>query len=243
MTAHPPWAPCIADAYANKYGEVAEDFLSLVVIPSLAALEQKGVEIAKQEDQVLAAFHLHDHRHLITKTSMALCLGIQSLWEQQLRDYLCYCGVKVKHKGSTVDLIRSAKWGVTGKMPSLNQLFREIRGLPIEEFESYSRLDKLHVLGNVCRHGEGDSAAKLRAMYPELWPMVGTDSEPFGMAVAPQRPVNGMLVSAELLQDFVNSVVLFWLDMRIACTEGLMWDAPAMSKEVAKLQALRGALL
>lgn len=58
MTAKSSWTPIIADAYANKYGEVAEDFLSLVVIPSLAALEQKGVEIAAQEDQVLAAFHL-----------------------------------------------------------------------------------------------------------------------------------------------------------------------------------------
>lgn len=86
MTAKLTWTPMIADAYANKYGEVTADFLSLVVTPSLAALEQKGVEIAAQEDQVLAAFHLHDHRHLITKTSMALCLGIQSLWEQQLRD-------------------------------------------------------------------------------------------------------------------------------------------------------------
>jgi hypothetical protein len=76
MTAKSSWTPIIADAYANKYGEVAEDFLSLVVIPSLAALEQKGVEIAAQEDQVLAAFHLHDHRQLITKTSMALCLGM-----------------------------------------------------------------------------------------------------------------------------------------------------------------------
>ncbi len=82
MTVNPNWTPIIADAYANKYGEVAQDFLSLVVEPSLAALQQKQVEITAQEDQMLAAFHLHDHRHLISKTSMALCLGIQSLWER-----------------------------------------------------------------------------------------------------------------------------------------------------------------
>ncbi|ENB9666908.1 hypothetical protein ABJB81_005314 [Pseudomonas putida] len=243
MTVKSTWTPMIADAYASKYGEVVQDFLSLVVEPSLTALEQKGVEIAAQDDQMLAAFHLHDHRHLIAKTSMALCLGIQSLWEQQLRDYLCYCDVKVKHKGCTVDLIRSAKWGVSGKVPSLNQLFCEIRGLPIEEFQSYSRLEKLHVLGNVCRHGEGGSADKLRSMYPELWPMFGADSEQFGMAVAPHRPVNGMLISADLLRDFVNAVVLFWLDMGIACTEALIPSNPAMIKEVAKLQARRNTLL
>lgn len=41
MTANPGWKPTLADAYANKYGEVARDFLSLVVGPSLAALVKK----------------------------------------------------------------------------------------------------------------------------------------------------------------------------------------------------------
>ncbi|MFK3826775.1 hypothetical protein ACI2JQ_00710 [Pseudomonas fulva] len=52
-----------------------------------------------------------------------------------------------------------------------------------------------------------------------------------------------MLISADLLRDFVNAVVLFWLDMGIACTEALIPNNPAMIKEVAKLQARRTALL
>lgn len=243
MTAKPEWTPTIADAYANKYGEVAEDFLSLVVIPSLEALEQKGVEIAAQEDQVLAAFHIHDHRHLITKTSMAMCLGIQSLWEQQLRDYLGNCGAQIKHHGPTLDLIQRAHWGISGKIPSLNHLFSEIRGLQLESFESYSRLDMLQLLGNVCRHGEGASAVKLRGKYPELWPKAMTESEQIGISVTAFMPVGGMLITADVLRDFVNAVVLFWLDMRIACTEALTPSSPAMIEEVARLQALRPALL
>lgn len=240
MTAKSSWTPIIADAYANKYGEVAEDFLSLVVIPSLAALEQKGVEIAAQEYQVLAAFHLHDHRQLITKTSMALCLGIQSLWEQQLRDYLCNCP---RAGGATWKVIRKASWGFSPKAPTLNELFSEIRGLPIEGFESYRRLDKLHLLGNACRHGAGDSADKLQARYPELWPQVMVEAIQTGSSLLTSLPLGAIQITVDLLRDLVNAVVLFWLDMRIACTETLIPSNPAMVDEVARLQALRPALL
>lgn len=242
MTANPGWKPTLADAYANKYGEVARDFLSLVAGPSLAALMKKEVEIAAQEDQMRAAFHLHDHRHLISKTSMALCLGIQSLWEQQLRDYLCNCGVHLNPRGTTIDDIRLANWG-TSKKGSLNQLFSEIRGLKLEAFQSYQRLDKLQLLGNVCRHGEGPSAEKLRAKYPELWPKAMLESHQFGIPVRAFMPVDGVKITVDLLRSLVIAVVLFWLDMRIACTKTLIPENTAMIEEVAKLQALRPALL
>lgn len=45
------------------------------------------------------------------------------------------------------------------------------------------------------------------------------------------------------LIHFVNAVVLFWLDMRIACTEALIPSNPAMIEEIARLQALKPALL
>ncbi|TRO32001.1 hypothetical protein EQ845_21565 [Pseudomonas putida] len=240
MIAKSTWTPMIADAYANKYGEVAEDFLSLVVIPSLAALEQKGVEIAAQEDQVLAAFHLHDHRQLITKTSMALCLGIQSLWEQQLRDYLCNCP---SAGGVTWKIIRKASWGFSPKAPNLNELFSQIRGLPIEGFESYRRLDKLQLLGNVCRHGAGDSAEKLQARYPELWPQAMVEAVQTGGSLLTSLPLGAMQITVDLLRDLVNAVVLFWLDMRIACTEALIPESPTMIEEVARLRAKRNPLM
>jgi len=240
MTRHSTWMPEVADAYAIKYGEVVEDFLSLVIIPSLAALAQKGVEIAAQEDQVHAAFHLHDHRSLITKTRMALCLGVQSLWEQQLREYLCNCPRKSER--TWMDIQR-AHWGASGKVLSLNQLFSEIRGLRIEDFESYRRLDKLQLLGNVCRHGEGKSAEKLRMEYPELWPGAIVDSREFGLTPPAFMVLDTMHISTTLLRDLVNAVQLFWLDLRIACTEALPPQNTTMIEEVARLTALRPALL
>jgi len=232
--------PEVADAYANKYGEVVEDFLSLVIIPSLAALAQKGVEIAAQEDQVHAAFHLHDHRSLITKTRMALCLGVQSLWEQQLREYLCNCPRK---SGRTWMDIQRAHWGASGKVLSLNQLFSEIRGLRIEDFESYRRLDKLQLLGNVCRHGEGKSAEKLRMEYPELWPSAILDSGEYGLTPPAFMVLETMYISTTLLRDLVNAVQLFWLDLRIACTEGLISTNPTITIELEKLRARREPLV
>lgn len=219
MTENPEWTPTIADAYANSYGEVAQNFLSLVVEPSLTALKQKDAEIAAQEDQILTAFRRRDHQHLIAKTSMALCLGIQSLWEQQLRDYLCKCWTQVKHPTADADDIRDAIWDSNKKDHSLKQLFCEIRGLSLENFQSYNRLDKLQLLGNACRHGEGASAKKLRRKYPELWSRTLSECEQLGAVEEGLMPVDGMLITTALLRDLVKAVVLFWLDIRIACSE------------------------
>lgn len=242
MTAISTWTPILADACAIRYGEVAQDFLSLVVEPSLAALEQKRCEIATQPDEIVATFHLYDHCQLIAKTSMALCLGIQSLWEQQLREYLGNCGSRVHLSSSKRANIRGANWESSGRFPSLNQLFSEIRGLELDKFESYKRLDKLQLMGNVCRHGEGGSAVKLRTRYPELWPQVDANSEQVCVPAA-HRPIGAILITVELLRDLVNAVVLFWLDMNIACTEALIPNNPAMFAEVARLQAQRPALI
>ncbi len=151
--------------------------------------------------------------------------------------------MQLSHGGSTQSNIERANWDTSPRCPSLHQLFGEIRGLQIETFQSYKRLDMLQLLGNVCRHGEGASAEKLRAKYPELWTKTVDESEQFWIPVRSFMPVDSMQINVDLLRDLVNAVVLFWLDMRIACTEALVTNYPPMMKEVAKLQALRSALL
>lgn len=242
MTVKPKWTPKIADAYANKYGEVAQDFLSLVVEPSLAALEQKRAEIAAQPDRALAAFHLYDHCELILKTRTALCLGVQSLWEQQLRSYLGNCEIQ-GNDSALLDKIQSANWDHWRKDHSLKHLFNEIRGLELESFESYKRLDILQLLGNVCRHGPGPSSLTLIKRYPELWPRANAQSKQFGVPAETLMPVDGTLITDALLRDLVNAVVLFWLDMRIACTEALIPNNAAMIEEVARLRTKREPLM
>lgn len=75
MNAKSTWMPILAEAI--RHGEVAQDFLSLVVEPSLSALEKKRCEIASQPDEIVATFHLYDHCQLMAKTSMALLRATQ----------------------------------------------------------------------------------------------------------------------------------------------------------------------
>ena len=76
MTTPHAWKHGWADAYAYRNGDIAEEFLDLVVRPSLSALEQKYLELASSDDLVIAGFMAHDHRDLINKTNMAFCLSI-----------------------------------------------------------------------------------------------------------------------------------------------------------------------
>lgn len=173
---------------------------------------------------------------------MALCLGVQSLWEQQLRSYLGNCEIQ-GNDSALLNKIQSASWDHWKKDHSLKHLFSEIRGLELESLDSYKRLDILQLLGNVCRHGPGPSSLTLIKRYPELWPKAGTQSKQFGVPAVAVMPVDGALITDALLRDLVNAVQLFWLDMRIACTQALIPSNPAMIEEVARLQALRPALL
>lgn len=134
------------------------------------------------------------------------------------REYLCNCP---RNSGRMWMHIQRAHWGASGKALSLNQLFNEIRGLRIDDFETYKRLDKLQLLRNVCRHDEGKSAEKLRMECPKRWSSAILDSREYVLAPPAFMILETMHISTTLLRDLVNAVQLFWLDLRIACTEGL----------------------
>ncbi|WP_447797997.1 hypothetical protein [Pseudomonas moraviensis] len=80
----------MADVYTYRYGPIAKDFLTLVVNPSLDALDAQVKHWQESEDPV-SEFIISDLSELILKTRMAFCLSIQSLWEQQIRTYLAGC--------------------------------------------------------------------------------------------------------------------------------------------------------
>lgn len=65
MTAPHKWKHGLADAYTYRNGAIAEEFLDLVVRPSVAALERKHLELASSDDLAIAGFMAHDHRDLI----------------------------------------------------------------------------------------------------------------------------------------------------------------------------------
>lgn len=102
----------MADVYTYRYGPIAKDFLTLVVSPSLDALDAQAKHWQESEDLV-SGFIISDLNELIYKTRMAFCLSIQSLWEQQIRTYLAGC----QHANRIWASIRSLC--LTVKVPTL----------------------------------------------------------------------------------------------------------------------------
>lgn len=225
MTTPHTWKHGWADAYAYRNGAIAEEFLDLVVKPSLSALRQKHLELASSDDLVISGFMAHDHRDLINKTNMAFCLSIQSLWEQQLRRYLGDCVGSLGIEGVTADELEHVPWG-----ERINKLFQHVRGTDLTTFDSYATLNKLQLLGNACRHGDGKSSRKLFKLHPELCPE--------------QYPsVQSVQWRVELLAEFVDAIVLFWVDLEILGLESFANEDTRVVTRIANLRNSRESRL
>lgn len=222
------WKHSVVDVYANNYGNVMQDYLSLVVEPSIQMLYRRSSELmeCQEVDALIKSLQMLDHWTLEQKTAMAFCLGIQSLWEQHIRTYTISClrdfhtsdvseDERAKALAAKIESTEKAPWG-----SRFNALFFEARGIELERFQSYEQLSLLMALGNVCRHGEGDAAKRLRKSHPELWPApMPLLEEHFGT-----RPVTDLRLSLELLRSLVTAVVLFWRDLERHGLKSFMHD-------------------
>lgn len=215
------WKHGWADAYAYRNGAIAEEFLELVVRPSMTALEQKHLELLSADDIALSGFAATDHRDLINKTKMAFCLSIQSLWEQQIRRYLIACVKTLSMEGVSVAKLEKEPWG-----KDFNRLFFRVREVHLNDFTSYKMLSLLHLLGNACRHGDGPSCRDLFASHPYLWPDW----------MSHEASIQLLQIPSELLASFVDAIVLFWMDMEIL---GLESFANEDARVVARIAHLR----
>lgn len=229
MTAPYKWTLGFADAYASSYGSDVADYLRWVIEPSLAALEKRREELAQAaEDDSVFHFDLSDHVRLIRRTYMTFALAIQSLWEQQLRSYVTTCASGYSIEGVSPYKLESAKWG-----DELNEVFYNVRGLRLDGFDSYPALTQLQMLGNVCRHGAGESARRLHKRHPELWPAPLFFPWEKTERIAP--PVEHIQISLELLTRYVSAVALFWLDIERHGLDSLVKNQPDLQKAIARL--------
>jgi hypothetical protein len=215
------WKHGWADAYAYRNGAIADEFLDLVVKPSVAALEKKHLELASSDNLAIAGFAASDHRDLINKTNMAFCLSIQSLWEQQIRRYLIVCVQTLSMEGVSVAKLEKEPWG-----KDFNRLFLKVRGLGLSDFTSYKTLSFLHLLGNACRHGDGPSSRELSAIHPCLWPEWARQA----------ASIQHLQIPLELLESFVDAIVLFWMDMEILGLESFANEDPRVVARIAQLR-------
>lgn len=217
MTDPHTWKHGWADAYAHRNSEIAAGFLSTVVSPSLIALERMKEEFGEWDDKVAGAFAAADHSLLMRSTVMAFCLSIQSLWEQQIRRYLITCVSSLKMTDVLTADLESKSWG-----PKFDALFFRVRGRPLPDFDSYPRLTLLHMLGNACRHGDGNSSRALYAANPELWPPQHP-SLPWTLPEGTKPSFSSIVIPVSLLSSFVDAIVLFWMDMERYGLESF-WD-------------------
>lgn len=235
------WKNCMADVYNYRYGAVAKEFLTLVVNPSLDALDAQVDEWGKSDDPA-SEFIISDLGELIYKTRMAFCLSIQSLWEQQIRTYLSGCQQELGINPFPVSNRRGANsvqavyWG-----DELNTVFEKLRSITLPSFASYKSLDLLMLVGNVCRHGDGSSSARLWSIRPDLWPDYhDPDNEFLRSTLTDQAPpVHSMQIPREMLEDFVDNICLFWEDTNYIYEESIERKHPSLEARLVVKRAER----
>lgn len=86
------------------------------------------------------------------------------------------------------------------------------------------------LVGNVCRHGDGNSSAKLWGVRPDLWPMYHDPDNTFlHSTLADQAPpVQSMQINREMPEDFVDKIFLFWEDTNYIYEESMERKHPSL---------------
>lgn len=229
------WKNSFADVLTSKHGLMVQQYLRDVVEPALRALDEQ-IRRWADCDEGGACFAQADAEDLLSATVEAFCLSIQSLWERQLREYLCG-SARYLNSGSDQNKIQRANWS------ELNAIFLELRGVSLDEFDSYEVLDLLQVLGNACRHGDGKSSNDLFKRCPELWPDLsdmpllrgGTESlEP----ISPPS-FSSVIIPKEFLVRFITAIAWFWDDTEYIYLQSLERKHPSVDSRIIAMREER----
>lgn len=229
------WKNSYADVLTSKHGYMVQQYLVEVVEPALAALDEQIKKWADSKEDC-SPFALGDARELRRATIEAFCLSIQSLWERQLRDYLC-CSAKYLNNEMDQKKIQKAKWS------DLKAVFLALRGVSLEAFDSYEMLDLLQILANACRHGDGKSSDDLFKRCPELWseptcfPLPPGLTEPNQPAVSPS--FSRSTVPKELLRRFITAIAWFWDDTEYIYLQSLENRHPSADARIVAMREER----
>jgi len=225
------WKNCFADVLSHRYGSIAQAFLCDVVDPSLDALTRQIQHLSSSEDPttVFAIAHIQELEH---STTQALCLAIQSLWERQIREYLVGCARELKANERISEKAKACKW------EQLDGVFRELRGLSLSDFQQYSDLNFLQLLGNACRHGEGSSMMALWKAHPELWPRAANPPSPLphGIIHRFEPTMDSMVVPRGLLRQFIEAISSFWKVVEYIFDESIERKHESLEQRMADMR-------
>ena len=229
------WKNCAADTATWRHGRLAREFLHDVVQPSLNALDARINKWSASDDPA-GAFVLNDVKELRRATTMAFCLSIQSMWERQIRTYLRGCAIAFSNDKATTEKALVAPW------EDLDDLFLELRGIRMSSFEEYRQLDLLHLLANVCRHGDGPSSRRLWHRCPEFWPDRIHHPRPSRTTVATAKAAPStanMHLPGDRLHTFVSAIASFWDEIEYIYLESLERKHESVERKLAKLRRER----
>lgn len=228
------WDNLHADIYLGLHAYAMRRYLESVITPALDSIDSRHDELSRSEE-VSAAFELVDVASLRGSTIEAFALSIQSQWERQLRDFL---------KGSARELKRSETYVAslaTDPWLTLLERFQDLRGLPLQTFDSFPDLELLQLLGNACRHGDGKSARLLYERCPELWshrPLEFPISVPEpALADKPNHPsFSEVNLPRSLLVRLTQAVIWFWEDHNYIYTNSIKSKHWSVDGTLAKMR-------
>lgn len=227
------WRNCFCDVYAVQHGLVARSYMTEVVRPAIAALEAKVAGLAVSREP-WAPFVRRDTEDLTAQTLLAFGLAVQSLWERQLRGYVAGCAEELRLPGVVADA-RASSW------QRVESAFGAARGIALAEFPAYAELRALHLVGNVCRHGDGPSVSRLHALRPGYWACpirIGIDGEE--RVVSPSAPA--MRLAPDDLCAFTEAIASFWEDVSYIHMESLADKHESVVRRLASLRTTRSWL-
>lgn len=222
------WRNCLADVYGSQHGRMVLVYQDDVVDPAVAVLRDKVAELDRSHEP-WAPFARRDAEELLRESLLAFALAIQSLWERQLRNYVRDCAREQRLDAGVEEDALAGNWS------RVERAFHAARGIELASFPSYPTLRALHLAANVCRHGDGPSVDRLRALRPDYWPAPAAASRDDQVrSAAPTASL--MRLEADHLREFTGAIVRFWEDAEYIYLESL---GAKHENVVAKLAELR----
>lgn len=220
------WKRCDNDVYAMFRSRTVDAYVTNVMRPGIAALD-KQIDDYARSDEIWAPFAKADLEALRTETFKVFALALQSLWERQLRDYIAGCARTLKLAPSVSEM------ALAPQKERVERAFLEARGISLHHFPSYSTLNILHLIGNICRHGNGKSVSILHRLRPDLWRT--TDYHPVDLKPYPHVPTaDSLRIDPELLDEFAAAIKQFWFDLETIYYQTLSGQDGNVAAELKK---------
>lgn len=231
------WTFCLADVETAGNALRVRAFLRDVVEPALTSLDA-DIERWANTTEGGAPFAHADAKELLRSTTEAFCLSIHALFERQLRRWVSGCVVAL---GASPERIGRAR---NKNLNNLDQLMREVRGVPLRTFDSYPDLLRLQTLANACRHGDGDAAQDVFRQFPELWPAWATAPIQIpGQSLIHVPPLppsfDSIVVPRHWLREFVDAIAWFWEDVEYVHCNSLLDPNPSAGYRLTALRQAR----